>query len=1088
VLTALLMILVADVLIFVHEIGHFVAARYLGMPVTSFSVGFGPALLKRSWRGTEYRLALVPLGGYVRIEGMRGTEEERELWPNGFAFQRRWKRLVVIGSGVAANALLALFLYSLVSITGDWSGPVAAREPSASLVREEGEVLSCVFETLLATDRDGNLIPALAESWQMAADGRSLRLTLRDGVRFHDGSPLDAREVKRSFERSIAHKLRAAHAPIVGADEFHAQRATEVTGLVVRSERELEIRLAEPLPIYPALLTDPTTAIAKETAPGQVVGTGAFRMASQTADKIVVERHDDLWREPAALDAVEFHTNVSPAAIADGLRSGRFDLVRGLPRADREELLRDRRFRDGLVEVPAKGTFFVLFNALSGPTTQNRDLRRALAGVVHPRDLVWRTMGAQAEPACGFIPPGILGHDPGRRRRPLSVEEATEMIGRSGAASPLLLKAAVLPRISRSLVDRLFATWKELGVEVSVEADTMGAFLEAIASPEALDVVLGGQSANYDDPDFFAGLFHSRAGLVRGYFASDELDEIIEKARTETRAAQRESLYRKFEDVLTEEGVLLPLFHNIDYRIAGPKVRGLKLRNRPPFVNYGGLRKVETEAPPEVRPQPAGTLHIPLGGGLDDLDPSFIATATVAEALQTVFETLTRDVGSAQIAPHLAQEIRAEDGGRRYRLRLREDIRFHDGRRLTARDVRYSYERLLQNPACTERWVLSPVQGAKALMRGEAADLAGFHIHSAHTFTIELAKPVAFFPAVLSHPTTAVVPEGSRPGGTSWKDGCVGTGPYRVVSFEPGQRLEVERHPDYWRQGLPKNAGVVFSLAIPPEDVLAGFRAGRFSLASALHPADWEGLRRDPAFASDYRETPQLSVYYLAFNSRSGPLRDPALRRALVQAADAKGLVPATLGGYAAPAGGLIPPGLLGHDPAGSNGRPPQSASTVPPADLELHAITTPTFAATFGPLVKRLWRSFAEVGVQVRMYTHATLTQGAGPADLALGGWVADYPDTDSFVYGLLHSRHGMLGRLCGHPGIDKLAERARAEPDPRQRHAMYREVEEILARESLVLPLFYLQVYRFARPEVDGLSLSQSPEVSYENLRLKA
>lgn len=126
-LTALLMILVADVLIFVHEIGHFVAARYLGMPVTSFSVGFGPALLKRSWRGTEYRLALVPLGGYVRIEGMRGTEEERERWPNGFAFQRRWKRLVVIGAGVTANALLALFLYSLVSITGDWSGPVAAR-------------------------------------------------------------------------------------------------------------------------------------------------------------------------------------------------------------------------------------------------------------------------------------------------------------------------------------------------------------------------------------------------------------------------------------------------------------------------------------------------------------------------------------------------------------------------------------------------------------------------------------------------------------------------------------------------------------------------------------------------------------------------------------------------------------------------------------------------------------------------------------------------------------------------------------------------------------------------------------------------
>jgi ABC-type transport system substrate-binding protein len=969
-----------------------------------------------------------------------------------------------------------------------FAGPVAARQPWASLVREEIEVLSCVFETLLATDRAGNLIPALAESWQMAADGRSVLLTLRDGVRFHDGSPLGAQEVKRSFELAIAHQMLAAHTAIVGVEEFRGKEATEVTGLVVRSERELEIRLAEPLPLYPALLTDPNTAIAKETPQGHVVGTGAFRMASQTADRIVVKRHDDLWREPAALDAVEFHANVQPATIAAGLRSGEYDVVRGLRRADREELLRDPRFRDGLVEVPAKGTFFVLFNAISSPTAQNRDVRRALAGVVQPRDLVWRTMGAEAEPACCFIPPGILGHDPGRRRRrPLSAEEAAAMIECSGAASPLRLRAAVLPRISEPVVERLFATWAELGVEVSVEAATMGAFLEAVANPEALDVVLAGHNADYDDPDFFAGLFHSRTGSMCGYFASDELDGIIDQARTETLAAERETLYRKFENVLTEEGVLVPLYHNIDYRIAGPKVRGLKLRNRPPFVNYGGLKKLETEAPAEVQPRPTGVLRVPLVGALDDLDPALIATTTEAEALQTVFEPLTRDIGGAQIAPHLAAEIHVEDGGRRYRFRLHEDIRFHDGRRLTARDVRYSYERLLQNPACTQRSALSAIAGARAMVRGEVTDLTGFHIHSAHEFTIELARPFSLFPAVLSHAVTAVVPEGSHPGGRSWKDGCVGTGPYRVVNFEPGRQLEVERHPDYWRNSLPKNAGVTFSLSVPPDEILAGFRSGSFSLASALHPRDWEELRRDPAFASNYRETPQLAVNYLAFNIHSGLLRDAGLRRALVQAIDVKGLVRETLGRYATPAHGLIPPGLLGHDPA-PNGRPPR-ASGEQPADLELRAITTPTFAATFGPMMNRLWQSLGETGIQVGMEAHAFTKSADTPgADLALGGWTADYPDTDSFVWGLMHSRHGMLGQLCGHPAIDKLAERGRAEPDPRQRHAMYREVEEIIARENLLLPLFYLQVYRFARPEVKGLTLSYAPEVAYENLRLKA
>ncbi len=125
--TVLLMSAVANLLIFVHELGHLLAAKWAGMPVTSFSVGFGPALVSFRSRGTEYRLALVPLGGFVRIEGMRGTEEERETWPDGFAFQPLSRRLAVVVAGVSANALLALALYAVVSVSGRWSGPLEAR-------------------------------------------------------------------------------------------------------------------------------------------------------------------------------------------------------------------------------------------------------------------------------------------------------------------------------------------------------------------------------------------------------------------------------------------------------------------------------------------------------------------------------------------------------------------------------------------------------------------------------------------------------------------------------------------------------------------------------------------------------------------------------------------------------------------------------------------------------------------------------------------------------------------------------------------------------------------------------------------------
>ena len=70
---------------------------------------------------------------------------------------------------------------------------------------EEAEILMNVFETLLATDQEGNLVPALCEKWEVAGDGKSVVLTLRDNVRFQDGHPLTAEAVKQSFERTIHH-------------------------------------------------------------------------------------------------------------------------------------------------------------------------------------------------------------------------------------------------------------------------------------------------------------------------------------------------------------------------------------------------------------------------------------------------------------------------------------------------------------------------------------------------------------------------------------------------------------------------------------------------------------------------------------------------------------------------------------------------------------------------------------------------------------------------------------------------------------------------------------------------------------------
>lgn len=142
VLAVLLLLLVTNVLILVHELGHLVAAKWAGMPVTCFSVGFGPALLRFRAGGTRYQLALIPLGGYVRIMGMRGTEEERRKWPTGFAFHRVHRRMIVVIAGVAANAALALAIYAILGSAGGASAPTPAR-------------VAAVFEEELPEDATG---------------------------------------------------------------------------------------------------------------------------------------------------------------------------------------------------------------------------------------------------------------------------------------------------------------------------------------------------------------------------------------------------------------------------------------------------------------------------------------------------------------------------------------------------------------------------------------------------------------------------------------------------------------------------------------------------------------------------------------------------------------------------------------------------------------------------------------------------------------------------------------------------------------------------------------------------------------------
>src|SRR4029453_12314013 len=108
---------------------------------------------------------------------------------------------------------------------------------------------------------------------------------------------------------------------------------------------------------------------------------------------------------------------------------------------------------------------FVMFNSIAGPIAQNVTLRRALSGVVRTNGLVWRTLGRFSQPAVCLIPPGMLGHDPGRRRHSLSRDEALEMLRATEMPLPIRLRASVHPLLQDrygSLLRTLLSIWSDL--------------------------------------------------------------------------------------------------------------------------------------------------------------------------------------------------------------------------------------------------------------------------------------------------------------------------------------------------------------------------------------------------------------------------------------------------------------------------------------------------------------------------------------------------------------------------------------------------------------------------------------------------
>ena len=490
---------------------------------------------------------------------------------------------------------------------------------------------------------------------------------------------------------------------------------------------------------------------------------------------------------------------------------------------------------------------------------------------------------------------------------------------------------------------------------------------------------------------------------------------------------------------------------------------------------------------PPVAPRKAGIYRLSLTDNPDTLDPARFTGVNAEGVARRIFNGLVTFDTRLQPVPDLARSWRVSDDALTYTFHLREGVRFHSGRVLTADDVRYSFERLLWRRTASPRaWVVSAIAGAQAVREGKTDRLSGLDTPDKHTVVITLAKPFAPFLSHLAMGNAFIVPkEETTATGGPFGRRPVGTGPFWFERWDDNSAIHLTRNDAYFR-GPAHLQGINFRIIKEPLVAYQEYLAGNLDHC-AVPEGYLEEISRGP-HANEMRTVATLSTYYLGIMMSHNPCgRNVHLRRALNYAVDRKRLCAKILGGSHAPAKGLVPPGLpayntdlegYAYDPVRAREELKKAGygpnNPAPVLTLYLRASRpTPRVAQAIQAQLKR-----AGVRVRLRMLDFAALREAINnqEPDLFYLGWIADFPDADNFLM-LFHSRLiGGAGNRARYTDseVDRLLDRAREEPDRERRLTLYRTSERKIVADAPWVFLSHKQTQLLVKPHVRNFALT--------------
>lgn len=465
-------------------------------------------------------------------------------------------------------------------------------DPIHTDIGEAVKVIVNLFDTLVTYDDETvELVPALATKWSHSDDGLTWTFQLRDDVKFHDGTPLDAEAVVFSFERLLNESPDDVQPRPYQPNFRGIERVKAIDAHTVEFQlRSPSAVFLQNLAMFPASIVSP--AAVKKYGSGfssHPVGSGPFQFkAWERGQAITLEAFADHWRGPPGLERVIFVSVSENATRAQQLRRGESQLADDLAPS---ELATLATLDDMTVQEATGLNVCYLSMQMEKEPLKYRCVREAIGHAIDKHELIRIAYGGQAEAAVNMCPRAMRGHHDGIQDRAFDVAQAKQMLAacaqREGFSLPVKLTLAVMneprpylpqPDVVGSFIKDSLA---KIGIEVRVEPRSVNQHFAHVMAGKHELALAGWYTDNNDIDNFLYSLLDpdniSEHGNNLSHYNNPEVHRLLLAGQTELDPEKRLPIYHQAQELIFADAPTIPLVH-ARFRVAhAARLKGYKL-------------------------------------------------------------------------------------------------------------------------------------------------------------------------------------------------------------------------------------------------------------------------------------------------------------------------------------------------------------------------------------------------------------------------------------------------------------------------------------------------------------------------------